>query len=169
MEQVAVAAPSPVSFQHVEEGVAVAPEIPIDSTTLILDYNSSDKTYKVSDTLWLSARKLPHDKSILAKARRLAKKRPRVEQVVDEMATPYSPGSIVYCKGFAGGGEQWFKSMVVSYRKKFPPNVIKYLSTLDGQTSKLALPNVTTAYLPAIHIRPTPPLEKKRRRQTAST
>ena len=72
----------------------------------------------------------------------------------DEMDTGgYAVGSQVQARGLAPHGVDWFKAEVVSHRSKFPPIEVKYTSTLEGETSSLALPTPRTAFVPVTHVR----------------
>jgi hypothetical protein len=54
-----------------------------------------------------------------------------------------------------GGTREWFQATVTSFRKPpaWPPIVVKYTATLEGVTTRLALPDPVTAYCHADDVR----------------
>ena len=58
-------------------------------------------------------------------------------------------GDAVEAMGRGPGGERaWFKACVIGFRQKaWPPIVVKYTGTLEGETHPLALPDPVTAYV----------------------
>ena len=66
----------------------------------------------------------------------------------------FEVGSRVQARGLAPHGEVgWFVAEVLSHRSKFPPLEVKFVSTLDGKMSSLALPTPRTAFVPVSHVR----------------
>ena len=51
--------------------------------------------------------------------------------------------------GLHAGSRKRFKAEVVSLRIQFPRIVVKYISTEEGVTAPIALPEMSTAYLHA--------------------
>ena len=121
----------------------------------ILEYK--DGKYKVKmDGVekWMRASQLlHHSASELSEARRKARAAAEEEEraeAEEEMSTPHPVGTRLYAKGHVGGGvDAWFEAEVVSHRSSYPPIKVKYLSTLSGETSSLALPTPRTAFVPA--------------------
>ena len=65
-----------------------------------------------------------------------------------------APGDVVEAKGAApAGGRAWFQAKVVALRLHFPPIHVKYVATLEGVTTRLALPEPVSAYLHADDVR----------------
>ena len=58
-------------------------------------------------------------------------------------------GQLVYAKGLAPSGERvWFRSQIVRLRPgHFPPIVVKYMATENGNEAALLLPQQRTAYV----------------------
>ena len=57
-------------------------------------------------------------------------------------------GDEVFAEGNApGGGRTWFKAKVIGFRNRFPPIVVEYIATTDGETQPLALPAPVSAYV----------------------
>ena len=54
-----------------------------------------------------------------------------------------------------GGTREWFKATVTKIRAPpaWPPIVVKYTATLEGNKNRLALPEPITAYLHADDVR----------------
>ena len=60
----------------------------------------------------------------------------------------FSVGDLVLAVGFAPSGSRaWFKGRVTGFRPRFPPIVVKYYATLNGNTLPLALPCPSVAHL----------------------
>ena len=57
----------------------------------------------------------------------------------------------------AAGGEQSFRAKVIAIRAQFPPVKVKFISTLAGDTDKLALPVPLEAFVMADKITTTEP------------
>ena len=66
-----------------------------------------------------------------------------------EMGVPaYAlPGEQVVAMGLRGGVRLRFRAEVTALRKTFPRIVVKYVSTEEGETNPVALPEIRTAYL----------------------
>ena len=63
----------------------------------------------------------------------------------------------VFVKTCAAGGEQSFRAKVIAIRAQFPPVKVKFISTLAGDTDKLALPVPLEAFVMADKITTTEP------------
>ena len=57
--------------------------------------------------------------------------------------------------GNGPAGPGWFKAVVTDFRKPpaWPPIVVKFTATLDGNKNRLALPEPVSAYVHADHVR----------------
>ena len=53
----------------------------------------------------------------------------------------------MYAKGSVAGVVEWFQAEVINTRSKFPPTQLKCISTLDGNTNSLVLPQSLTVYI----------------------
>ena len=77
--------------------------------------------------------------------------------VESELRAPHALGDIVFVKTCAAGGEQSFRAKVIAIRAQFPPVKVKFISTLAGDTDKLALPVPLEAFVMADKITTTEP------------
>ena len=76
---------------------------------------------------------------------------PSVEMGVPDYAVP---GKELWAMGLHAGTRKRFKAEVVSLRTQFPRIVVKYISTEDGNTTSIALPEMRTAYVTMADVAP---------------
>ena len=76
---------------------------------------------------------------------------PAVEMGVPDYAVP---GEELWAMGLHAGSRKRFKAEVVSLRVQFPRIVVKYVSTEDGNTALIALPEMRTAYVTMADVEP---------------
>ena len=107
--------------------------------------------YKVGDGWYRACELVHHSAADLAAARAKAKEAAEAAEAAEaeaELATPYEIGTRLFAMGHAGGGAaEWFHAEVVAHRASYPPLVVKYVSTLGGDASSLALPTPRTAFV----------------------
>ena len=76
---------------------------------------------------------------------------PELEMGVPAFALP---GEQVWAMGLHAGSRKRFKAEVVSLHTNFPRIMVKYISSEDGETASIALPEMATARLHAADIEP---------------
>ena len=76
---------------------------------------------------------------------------PSVEMGVPDYAVP---GKELWAMGLHAGTRKRFQAEVVSLRTQFPRIVVKYISTEDGNTTSIALPEMRTAYVTMADVAP---------------
>ena len=123
--------------------------------------------YQVGD-LWFRASELVHHRaSDLEAARRAATSAKRAaedDRIGEELAVgEHAMGATVYVKGTAAGVDAWFEAMILAHRERYPPIQVKYTATLDGETSKLALPTPQVAFVPLASVRGDKPSPKQKK------
>ena len=64
------------------------------------------------------------------------------------------PGEEVWATGLLAGFRQRFRARVERLRNQFPRIVVKYIATESGETARVALPEMLSAYLHAGDLQP---------------
>jgi len=82
-------------------------------------------------------------------------RKPSLDPSVDMGVPAFAlPGEEVRAIGFFGGTRMPFRARVVEIRNQFPRIVIVYTATIDGVTSRHALPEMKTAYVTMADVSP---------------
>ena len=69
--------------------------------------------------------------------------------IEEEMAAPFDEGDLVWARAWHAGVKQSFMGTVLAVRDTFPRLHIRFDADAEGNTNKLALPPIGSAYLTA--------------------